>query len=45
MRSSAERYRMSSEPGEIMQANYLRLDNTHMSADEAARTIKERFGL
>jgi len=44
VRSSAEKYRMNSLPGEIAEANYLRLDNTHMGPEAAAQAIAERFG-
>ncbi len=33
-----------SEPGEIPYANYLRLDNTNLSPEEAAEIIADRFG-
>ncbi|MCL2301126.1 MAG: AAA family ATPase [Firmicutes bacterium] len=45
VRGSAEKYRLNSLPGEITEPNYLRLDNTHLSAEEAAQAIAERFGL
>ena len=38
-------YRFESLPGEIPFENYLRLDNTHLPPEEAARIIKERFAL
>jgi len=44
VRESTAKYRMNSLPGEITEANYLRLNNTHMSAEEAAEAITERFG-
>lgn len=37
-------YRCVSLPGEIPFENYLRIDNTNISAEEAATMIKERFG-
>ena len=37
-------YRCVSLPGEIPFENYLRIDNTNISAEEAAAMIKERFG-
>lgn len=40
-----ENYRMISNPGEIPFENYLRIENDDISAEEAARLIKERFGL
>jgi len=39
-----ENHRMVSLPGEISSANYLRIENSSISADDAARMIKERFG-
>lgn len=40
-----EKYRLVSEQGEIPFENYLRIDNSEMSAEEAARLIKETFQL
>lgn len=37
------RYRCESLPGELPFTNYLRLDNSHISAAEAAKIIKETF--
>ena len=39
------RYRLVSLPGEIPWDNDLRLENEHIPADEAARMIRDRFGL
>ena len=39
------KYRCVSHPGEIPFPNYLRLENTDIPADEAARIIKDHFGL
>jgi hypothetical protein len=36
-------HRMESQPGEITSPNYIRIDNSNMSPEEAARLIKERF--
>lgn len=36
-------WRCESLPGEIPYPNYLRLENTHISAQEAAQIIKETF--
>ena len=44
VRDSAANHRLNSLTGEITEANYLRLDNTHMSAEDAAGAIAERFG-
>ena len=38
------RYRCVSEPGEIPFPNYLRLENEHISPQEAAKIIKNHFG-
>ncbi len=40
-----EKHRLNSLPGEVKKEHYLRIDNTHMEPDEAARRIKEAFGL
>ena len=40
-----EKYRLNSRPGEVRKERYLRIDNTHMEPDEAARRIKAEFGL
>ena len=39
-----EKYRCVSEPGEITHPRYLRLDNTDLSPQEAARRIADHFG-
>ena len=44
IRDTAERWRLNSEPGEVTELNYLRIDNTNRSAEEVAWAIKERFG-
>jgi len=44
LRSAHEMYRLNSEPGEIKEKKYLRLNNTHMSAEDAAAKICEHFG-
>jgi len=45
VRESTAKRRLNSLPGEITEANYLRLNNTHMSAEAAAEAIAVRFGL
>ncbi|MBQ9951774.1 MAG: AAA family ATPase [Clostridia bacterium] len=40
-----QKYRCESREGEIPFENYLRIDNTDLSAEEAARRIKAHFGL
>ena len=39
------RYRLVSREGEIPFENYIRIDNTHMEPQEAARLIKDKFAL
>ena len=39
------RYRLVSREGEIPFKNYIRIDNTRLEPDEAARMIKDKFGL
>ena len=39
------RYRLESYEGELPFENYIRIDNSNLSAEEAARLIKERFDL
>ena len=38
-----ENYRMESLPGEISSPNYIRIDNSSLSPEQAARMIKARF--
>ena len=40
-----DKYRLNSLPGEVQKQHYLRIDNTHIPPDEAARKIKEIFSL
>ena len=44
LRNAQEQHRLNSEPGEITEPNYLRLDNTNLSAEDTAARICERFG-
>ena len=39
------KYRLESLPGELPFANYLKIDNTHLSPEEAAKQIQEYFRL
>ena len=39
------RYSLVSREGEIPFKNYIRIDNTRLEPDEAARMIKDKFGL
>jgi len=43
MKKTMEKYRLNSLEGEIIQENYLRINNTDLSAEEAARIIKDKF--
>ena len=43
--SEDAKYRLVSLPGEITFENYLRIDNTHLLPEEAARQIREHFNL
>ena len=45
LKNEEAKYRIVSLPGEIPFENYLRIDNTNLPADEAARIIKEKFSL
>ena len=40
-----EKYRLESYDGEITFENYIKIDNTNLSPEEAAQRIKERFEL
>jgi hypothetical protein len=40
-----EKFRLNSIEGEIQKENYLKINNTNMSAEEVANLIKERFDL
>ena len=40
-----EGYRLVSNPGEVPFEHYLRIDNTDLTPEAAARLIRERFGL
>ncbi len=42
---TAQRHRLNSQPGEIAKPHYVRIDNTNLSAREAALRICEAFGL
>lgn len=46
MRRTSEKYRLNSYEGEILPfENYLKIDNTHLSADEVAKMIQTHFSL
>jgi len=42
---SMNKYRMNSHEGEIKRENFIKIDNTDLSAEKAAEIIKEKFGL
>ena len=42
---SVEKHRLNSNPGEITYKNYLKIDNTNISAEDVAKMIKGRFEL
>ena len=42
---SVRKYRLNSYSGEIKYENYLRIDNTSISAKDVAKMIKEKFSL
>lgn len=42
---SVQKYRFNSYPEEIKEKNYMRIDNTNLSAEETAKKIKEKFDL
>ncbi|WP_026695561.1 AAA family ATPase [Peribacillus kribbensis] len=43
--STMERLRLNSNPGEIKEEHYIRINNTRLSAEETAQRIKEAFQL
>jgi hypothetical protein len=43
--NSMKKYRLNSFPGEITHPNYMRINNTTLSAKEVAIMVKEQFGL
>ncbi|PLS03338.1 AAA family ATPase [Neobacillus cucumis] len=45
LKKSMEKYRLNSLPEEITKGNYLKINNTNLSAVEVANRIKERFEL
>lgn len=42
---SVNKHRLNSNPGEIQAKNYLRIDNTNLSAEDVAQVIKREFDL
>lgn len=45
LQESMGKYRLSSDPGEIKRENYIKINNTKLSATEVARLISDRFSL
>jgi hypothetical protein len=43
LKTTMEQHRLNSHEGEITKKNYLRINNTNLSANEVAEIIKERF--
>jgi len=44
IRDTTEKYRLNSNEEEIKRENYIRIDNTELSAEKVAEIIGERFG-
>jgi len=42
---TSEKYRLQSNPGEITKNEYIRIDNTNLSAEDTAKLIQQRFQL
>jgi hypothetical protein len=45
LRDSMDKHRLNSKDEEIKKNNYIRIDNTNLSAKEVAKQIKEKFQL
>ncbi|MBO1510087.1 AAA family ATPase [Metabacillus bambusae] len=45
LRVTMDQHRLTSLEGEITRNNYIKIDNTNLSAEEVARIIKEKFEL
>ncbi|WP_409296818.1 AAA family ATPase [Peribacillus sp. SCS-26] len=45
LKSTAKKYRLNSSEGEMNVENYIRINNTKLSAEGTARIIKEKFQL
>jgi hypothetical protein len=45
LRTSMEKYRLNSQPGELKFQNYLKIDNTELNPEEVAQKIKKSFKL
>lgn len=45
LKKSMEKYRLNSLDGEIKYSNYIKINNTNLSAEEVAEIIREKFHL
>jgi hypothetical protein len=45
LRTSLEKHRLNSKEGEITKDNYIKINNTNLSAENVAKLIKEKFQL
>lgn len=45
LKKAVAEHRLQSDPGEITEKNYIRIDNTNLSPEETAKFIKEKFTL
>jgi hypothetical protein len=45
MLEHVKNYRFNTHPGEFKRPNYLKINNTHLSVEEVAGVIKEKFDL
>lgn len=44
LKETAEKFRLNSFEGEIKKKNYIKINNTYLSASDTAKVIQERFG-
>lgn len=45
LKKTMEKHRLNSLEGEIKFPNYIKINNTHLSANEVAKMVKEKFNL
>lgn len=45
LKETMEKYRLNSKEWELKKENYIRINNTNLSAEDTAKKIKEEFGL
>lgn len=45
LKSTADTFRLNSFEGEITYENYMKINNTNLSAENAAKLIQDRFNL